>query len=301
MYCLTNMTSADLKHDAPPKKGGPLHPTGLTKKSMVKIPPKVLQECHGLAIFNTIRAGAWHGSLSGGSGIVIARRADGTWSPPSAFLVSTLGAGFMLGLDVYDCVCVLNTPGQVAAFMHPRLSLGGNAGVTVGPVGTGGALNSAVSKAPRPMWSYMKSRGLFAGIQIDGTVFVSRGDANAVFYGERGISVRRILTEDVAWPMGARPLFEVLKLIDGYTDYDKVFVEEVVTSAPPPGDMDVRSIGDAPTYQHQHEAGILDEKHSASWVEVTRPAEEERTQQKDEDIYSVSASDEKERLARSGY
>lgn len=266
---------------------------------MVKIPPSVLKNCHGLAIFNTIRCGAWHGSISGGSGVVIARRPDGTWSPPSAFLVSTLGAGFMLGVDVYDCVCVLNTPGQVAAFMHPRLSLGGNIGVTLGPLGTGGALNSAVSKAPRPAFSYMKSRGLFAGIQVDGTVFISRGDANAVFYGERGISVKRILTEDVAWPMGALPLFEVLKLIDGRTDFNRVVLEEI-GAVPPPGDVS------APDNNNpDHESGILDEKQqaSSSWVEVEAPAETQqpRQQDKEDDLYSTSAADEKERLAKSGY
>jgi lipid-binding SYLF domain-containing protein len=290
----------EFKTDPPAKKGGPLHPTGLTKKSVVKIPLNILRNCHGLAIFNTIRCGAWHGSISGGSGLVIARRPDGTWSPPSSFVVSTLGAGFMLGLDVYDCVCVLNTPGQVAAFMHPRLSLGGNIAVTLGPVGTGGAVNSSVSKAPRPAFSYMKSRGLFAGIQVDGTVFVARGDANAVFYGERGISVKRILTEDVAWPMGGLPLFEVLKMIDGRTDFNRVILEEIGAVPPPEND---RAVPDN-IHNNDYESGVLDEKEaSSSWVEVDAPNETEqpRQQGREDDLYSTSAADEKERLAKSGY
>lgn len=303
-----------LKYDAPSKKGGPLHPTGLTKKSVVKIPPKVLQSCHGLAIFNTVRAGGFHGSLSGGSGIVVARRSDGTWSPPSAFLVSTLGAGFMIGLDVYDCVCVLNTPGQVAAFTRPRLSLGGNIGVTMGPVGTGSALNSALagSDGARPAWSYMKSRGLFAGIQVDGTVFVGRGDANAVFYGEKGISVERILHGDVAWPVGAKPLFEVLKLIDGRGDVDQAVVEDVMGEAPPSppvGPVMTPTSGAPPTF----ETGFPVEKQPLQQQEqlpqVTGQQSsndaltlgERRKDGDDDDLYSTSAVDEKERLAKSGY
>lgn len=293
----------DLKSDAPLKKGGPLHPTGITKKSVVKIPPKVLQSCHGLAIFNTIRAGGFHGSLSGGSGVIVARRSDGSWSPPSAFLVSTLGAGFMIGLDVYDCVCVLNTPGQVSAFMHPRLSLGGNMGVTVGPVGTGSALNSAVHSAVRPAWTYMKSRGLFLGIQVDGTVFVSRGDANAVFYGENDISVEKILRGDTPWPKGARPLESVLKLIDGRSDYDTAALEDAVGSAPPSPPVypdQETSIQTAPSGSYAQD-GILGEVQAANdlGTEAGRPAHRRKVD--DDDMYSTSAVDEKERLARSGY
>lgn len=189
----------------------PMHPTGLTKKSMVSIPEEVLRNCAGLVIFNVLRVGHMNGSLAGGSGVVIARREDGTWSPPSALVVSTLGAGFVFGIDVYDCVCVLTSPKQVAAFTRPRVSLGGDASVAVGPLGSGAALSSALAESARPVWSYMKSRGVWAGVQIQGTVMLSRADANAVFYGQRGISAKTILTGDVAWPEGAKPLFEVLR------------------------------------------------------------------------------------------
>jgi lipid-binding SYLF domain-containing protein len=202
---------------------------------MVKIPHTVLQSAAGLAIFNVIRAGACHGSLSGGSGVVIARRPDGTWSPPSSFIVSTLGAGFVFGLDVYDCVCVLNTPEQVAAFTKPRLSLGAEGSVAVGPVGTGGSVEAALSKTARPVWSYMKSRGLWMGLQIDGTIIVARGDANASFYNERGITAEKILRGDVAWPMAAKPLFEVLQALEGQASYDRSVVQ-TVGEAPTPGD-----------------------------------------------------------------
>ena len=181
---------------------------------MVKIPDAVLSSCAGLAIFNVLRAGAFHGSLAAGSGVVIARRPDGTWSPPSSFVVSTLGAGFVVGLDIYDCVCVLNTPAQVAAFTNPRVSLGGDASIAVGPLGAGASVDAALSRSVKPVWSYMKSRGLWAGVQIDGTVIVSRADANAAFYG-RGIKAKEILLGDVAWPAGAQPLFNVLREIHG--------------------------------------------------------------------------------------
>ncbi|KAM0302534.1 hypothetical protein HYE67_009854 [Fusarium culmorum] len=231
LHSFTNLSSS-----TSPNSKGPLHPTGLTRKSMIKIPPTALQSAAGLAIFNVIRAGACHGSLSGGSGVVISRREDGTWSPPSSFIVSTLGAGFVFGLDVYDCVCVLNTPEQVVAFTKPRVSLGAEGSVAVGPVGTGASVDAALSKtSARPVWSYMKSRGLWAGLQIDGTIVVARGDANAVFYNESGITAQKILLGDVAWPMSAKPLFEVLQALEGRATYDRTVVQAVGES-PTPGD-----------------------------------------------------------------
>ena len=292
LYSFTNL---DVAH--PPKTNGPMHPTGLTRKSMVKIPPQVLKNCAGLAIFNTIRAGAWHGSLSGGSGVVVARRSDGTWSPPSSFVVSSLGAGLMFGLDVYDCVCVLNSQAQVDAFTNPRLALGGNASLAVGPVGGGAALNAAISKSGRPMWSYIKSRGLFAGVSIDGTVLMSRNDANGVFYNERGITARTILMGDVAWPAAGKPLFEVLKALEGRTDVDQALVEEV-GSAPPPGDITPGPDEMPPTppdYVNVEYRDFGEEKGQLQDLE-RRNAEDSKS-----DIYESSVADEKERLAKSGY
>lgn len=221
---------------------------------MVKIPPEVLQSCAGLAIFNVLRAGTFHGSLAAGSGLVVARLPDGSWSPPSSFVVSTVGVGLTVGLDVYDCVCVLNTPEQVRSFTSPRFSLGGAASVAVGPLGAGSSLEAAFSRTARPVWSYIKSRGLWAGVQIDGTVIVSRADANAVFYNERA-SVERILSGQMAWPDKGAPLREVLKAIDGRVDLDRDVLGEVARQ-PTPGDdayMDEKAAIEAASEELQQE------------------------------------------------
>ncbi|KAI6778581.1 uncharacterized protein J7T54_003360 [Emericellopsis cladophorae] len=283
LYSFTNLAVAI---PPPPKAGGPKHPIGLTEKKLVKIPVHVLRNCAGLAIFNTIRAGAWHGSVSGGSGVVIARHADGTWSPPSSFIVSSLGAGFVFGLDIYDCICVLNTPEQVDAFTRPRLALGAGASVTAGPVGGGASLASAVSKSGRPMWSYIKSRGLWAGLSVDGTVIVNRGDANALFYQEKDISAQRILRGGVAWPMDAKPLFEVLKAIEGRGEVDRSVVDEVL-SEPPPGDGAAAPPADYVDVQ----AELTDDKRSMGHEAEVR---------KGDDLYESSVVDEKEALAKAG-
>ncbi|OBR04159.1 Duf500 and uba ts-n domain protein [Colletotrichum higginsianum IMI 349063] len=214
-------------------RGEPFHPLGVTRRSIVTIPYQVLAHCAGLAIFNTLRAGAYMGSLAAGSGLVVARRPDGTWSPPSSFVVSTLGAGFMFGLDIYDCVLVLNTPAQVAAFTHPRISLGAETSVAIGPVGTGGAVEAAVSRTSRSMYSYMKSRGLWAGVQVDGTIILARQDCNSVAYNERGISARKILQTQAEWPEGSMPLWQTLIALEGRYAMDPDIARELAMMGPP--------------------------------------------------------------------
>ncbi|KAK2125633.1 hypothetical protein NOF04DRAFT_1347456 [Fusarium oxysporum II5] len=131
------------------------------RKAIVRIPRQVLKSAAGLAIFTAFRSGAQF-SWGSGSGVVVARRPDGSWSPPSSFAVNTLSVGFMVAMDIYDCVCVLRTPEAVAAFTKPRVSFGGEVAVTAGPVGTGVYVDSTVNSngVDEPIWSYVKSRGL---------------------------------------------------------------------------------------------------------------------------------------------
>ncbi|KAH7309566.1 hypothetical protein B0I35DRAFT_83427 [Stachybotrys elegans] len=214
-----------------------LHSFSSGSSCLVTIPPSVLRRCAGLAIFNLLRPGAFHGSsLAAGSGILIARSPDGlSWSAPSSFVVSTIGAGFLLGLDVYDCVCVFHTPEQLAAFANSHVSLPDGVHIMTGPVSNAATVETGRGDDP-PVWSYIKSRGLRADIQIDGTVVVSRSDANAAFYRNSNISPEQILSGHVSWPAEARPLLEVLRVIDGSPDINKAILQEVARQ-PSPGDV----------------------------------------------------------------
>ncbi|KAF4957955.1 hypothetical protein FGADI_2784 [Fusarium gaditjirri] len=178
-------------------EGTPLPPNGSlsSRKAIVRIPRQVLKSAAGLAIFTAFRSGAQF-TWGSGSGVVVARRPDGSWSPPSSFAVNTLSVGFMVAMDIYDCVCVLRTPEAVAAFTKPRVSFGGEVAVTAGPVGTGVYVDSTVNSngVDEPIWSYVKSRGLYVGAQIDGTVITTRDKANEDFYGVE-VPVASILRE----------------------------------------------------------------------------------------------------------
>lgn len=84
------------------------HDSKKTQKVIKKISPKVLSEAKGIAIFTMFRTGLGL-SGAGGSGVVLKRLPDGSWSGPSGILLHTIGYGFLVGLDIYDVVLVLRT------------------------------------------------------------------------------------------------------------------------------------------------------------------------------------------------
>lgn len=128
---------------------------------------------------------------AGGSGIVVARLPDGSWSPPSAISVRSGGFGLVYGVDVYDCVCVLNTTAALEAYTKSEVNLGGAVSLAAGPIG--GTANIGDVK---PVWTYTKSRGIYGGLTVDGTVIKERSETNASFYGAK-VTAEQILRGEV--------------------------------------------------------------------------------------------------------
>ena len=167
---------------------------------------------------------------------MVGRTADGSWSPPSGIMLHTAGLGFLVGVDIYDCVVVINSQKALDAFSKIRCTLGGEVSAVAGPVGAGGMLESEVHKRQAPIFTYLKSRGFYAGVQIDGTVVIERTDENERFYNER-ISVGDILAGKVRHPPPeCRGLLETIKAAQGDNDVD----QSILPSEPPPSDMDVQ-------------------------------------------------------------
>ena len=204
------------------------------QKVIKKIPTQVIKNAKGLAIFTTMRSGLWI-SGAGGSGILVARKADGEWSSPSGILLHTAGLGFLVGIDIYDCVVVINSEKALEAFTKVRCTLGGEISAVAGPVGMGGVLETELHKRQAPIFNYLKSRGFYAGVQIDGTVIIERGDENERFYGQK-LKVADILAGNVRHvPYETRTLMATIKAAQG----DTVDESALPSPAPTPGDFEV--------------------------------------------------------------
>jgi len=94
--------------------------------------------------------------------------------------------------------------------MGGNVTLGGGLSVAAGPVGAGGSVQTAISEKPPMLFSYQKSKGLFAGVNIEGSVIVERKDANTTFYGTP-IPAIDLLTGKVPAPEAAEALYQVLE------------------------------------------------------------------------------------------
>ena len=176
----------------------------------------MIRSCRGLAIFTVMRMGL-HWSGAGGSGILVARDpVTGAWSAPSGILIHTLGWGLMSGADIYDCVCVINTESGMEGFTRVRCTLGGEVSAAVGPLGGGSSVESEVFKRRAPVWTYTKSKGLYVGVQVDGTIVAERTSENERFYARQGVRSGEILTGKVQPPMGSMAvLWETLQAAEG--------------------------------------------------------------------------------------
>jgi len=154
-------------------------------------------------------------------------------------MLHTAGLGFLVGVDIYDCVVVINTQDALDAFSKLRCTLGGEVSAVAGPLGAGAMLESEVHKRQAPIFTYLKSRGFYAGVQIDGTIVIERTDENERFYGEK-IPVADILAGKVRHPpYETRGLMATIKAAQGDTDVD----QSLLPTEAAPGDFEIEEEG----------------------------------------------------------
>lgn len=174
-------------------------------------------------------------SGAGGCGVIVGRLPDGSWSPPSGIMLHTAGLGFMVGIDIYDCVLVINTDKAMEAFSRIRCTVGGELSAVAGPVGTGFVVESEIHARQAPIYTYMKSRGFYAGVQVDGTIMLERDEENERFYMEK-LRAKEILSGKVRHPpYELKSFFATLKAAEGDQNVD----QSLVPSEPPPGDYEI--------------------------------------------------------------
>lgn len=202
-----------------------------------KIPPRIVQNAVGLAVFSCMRSGLWK-SGSGGSGILVARKSDGTWSAPSGLLLHTAALGFVIGVDVYDCVLVINSLSDLEMFTRAKTTLGSDVELAVGPVMSAGQIENRVQgkDLDNTVLTYVKARGEHRAVNIDGSLVTERTAENHRFYG-RSASVLDIIGGKVPRldSLELKTMYEVIKSAEGRVDFDARMLEHLALQ-PAPGD-----------------------------------------------------------------
>jgi lipid-binding SYLF domain-containing protein len=171
------------------------------------IPADLLGRAECVAMVPGLKKGAFVVGAKYGRGFVSCRRGSG-WSAPAGIVIEGGSVGFQIGGTEIDLVLAIMNKRGVDRLLSSRFTLGADASVAAGPIGrTAAAQTDARMTAEILSWS--RSRGVFAGVALDGATLRGDTDANLDLYGKR-LTVRDIVTGTVDVPAVARPLIDRL-------------------------------------------------------------------------------------------
>ena len=155
-----------------------------------RVPNHLIEKAEAIAVIpDVVKAGLVLGGRHG-KGLVSVRSADGTWSNPSYISITGGSFGFQAGVQSTDVVLVFRSKRGVDQIVNGKFTLGADAAVAAGPVGRN-AQASTDAQLKAEIYSYSRSRGLFAGVALDGSVLSIDHDSNQAAYG-RNMTPRRI-------------------------------------------------------------------------------------------------------------
>jgi lipid-binding SYLF domain-containing protein len=157
------------------------------------IPDRLLERAYGIAVIPALTKVAFFAGGRYGQGVLVVREPSGTFSSPVFVSMAGGSFGWQWGVQQTDIVLVFTTAKGVEGINGGKLTLGADASVAAGPVGrNASAATDPTFKAE--VYSYSRSKGIFAGIALDGTVISINDDANAEFYKKPGIRSQEILS-----------------------------------------------------------------------------------------------------------
>ncbi len=147
------------------------------------VPRAVLEKAEGIAVFPSLLKGGIGIGGQRGHGILSVRdKKTGGWSNP-AFLTVTGGSiGAQFGLQAIDLVLVINNQRGLEQLVKNQFKVGADAGVAAGPVGREASASTDIQMRAQIL-SYSRTRGLFAGVTLNGSTIKQDRDANERFYG----------------------------------------------------------------------------------------------------------------------
>ncbi|MEO8459396.1 MAG: lipid-binding SYLF domain-containing protein [Dokdonella sp.] len=160
------------------------------------IPRELLQSAAAIAVVpDVLKAGFVVGGRRG-EGVISVKAPDGTWSNPSFLSLTGGSIGFQAGVQSTDVILVFRTQRGVDSIVHGKFTIGADASAAAGPVGRN-AQASTDGQLKAEIYSYSRSRGLFAGVAVDGSVLSIDNDSNQAVYGV-GVTPRRIFEGGVS-------------------------------------------------------------------------------------------------------
>ena len=197
----------------------------------LQIPDQLLARAEGVVILPAnVKVGLIFGARFG-TGVLLVRNANRDWSNP-VFVTTGGGSwGFQAGGQVADIVLVLTTRRSIEGITDGKLTLGADASVAAGPVGRT-AMASTSLTFDSEVYAYSRSKGLFAGVSLEGNgIFISK-KANRHFYD--GVdSASEIMAQAKAPPPPADELVAEIRRITSVAQQATTGTEKPATEVPP--------------------------------------------------------------------
>jgi lipid-binding SYLF domain-containing protein len=144
---------------------------------------------------------------SGGTGVLLVKDAKtGEWSNPAFYTLGSVSFGLQIGGEAAEVILLVNSQKGVDSLLTNKLKLGADTSIALGPVGAGAKAEFA------DFYSFAKSKGLYAGMNLTGSVLDVRSGLNKAYYGKEVTPVD-ILVKGSVSNKGAEPLREELKKV----------------------------------------------------------------------------------------
>jgi lipid-binding SYLF domain-containing protein len=166
-------------------------------EEMVKIPEEgipeaLLSKAYGIAIIPKVIKAAWVIGGRYGKGVLLVRKTTGEWSQPCFIRIAGGSVGWQIGVQSADIILVFKRRKSVDSITEGKITLGADASIAAGPVGRRAEASTDI-ELEAEIYSYAKSRGLFAGVSIEGAAIQIDEEANSNFYKRDYVSPQDIL------------------------------------------------------------------------------------------------------------
>lgn len=183
----------------------------LSLRTEKAIPHAILRQAKGLGIVTVMKVGMMV-TYNIGTGLVVARKDDGSWSAPSAISSFGVGWGAQAGGELIDVIIVLRTNDAVKTFSGDvHLSLGAGLGAAAGIIGrTAEAGIRAGTGGCAAFYTYSCSKGAFVGCSLEGSIVATRTRENIRFYGSQSLNASEILLGSLPKPPAAAILYRAI-------------------------------------------------------------------------------------------
>ena len=159
-----------------------------------RIPDALLSRAYGIAVIPDVTKVAFVFGGRHGNGVLAVRdKLTSSWSNPTFVSLTGGSWGAQIGAQSSDIILVFTTKTGIEGIAGGKLTLGADASVATGPVGRQGSAATDM-QFNAEIYSYARTRGLFGGIALDGSVISMDRSANAAFYAKSGVSATEIIS-----------------------------------------------------------------------------------------------------------